>query len=162
MFTTVPSTRTQPPRSCKQIKEIVPKPAVVRKQQDGKKTRTRALVKAVPNALMTLPRTNELVWAYMKGYPSWPGVVESILPNGKFLIHFFGDYILGQVTRKNITNYFEGFNQFACNFGNIKLQKAVEEAKYFLLGNLSFEKCSVCEILEYKRQLPLKLQINKN
>lgn len=71
----------------------------------------------------------ELVWTYIKGYSSWPGVIEDISSNGKFIIHFFSGYTRAEVTRKYVTNYFEGFEQFACNFGNMKLRKAIEEAK---------------------------------
>lgn len=72
------------------------------------------------NALMPTIHTNELVWAYIRGYPSWPGVVEEILENGRYKIHFFGDYTHATVTRRCIMNYFEGFQQFSSNFGNIK------------------------------------------
>lgn len=102
------------------------------------------------NALMPALHQHQLVWAHIKGFPFWPGVLEQILPNGKFRIHFFGDYSRSDVTRRCILEYFEGFNQFECNFGNIRLKKAVEEAKYFLFGNNNSKECYVCKILECK------------
>lgn len=104
------------------------------------------------NALMPILYKNELVWAYIKGYPSWPGVIEEVTANGKFMIHFFGDYSRAQVTRRYIMNFFEGFNQFSSNFGNVKLRKAVEEAKFFLFDNGEVNECYVCKMLAFKRQ----------
>lgn len=103
------------------------------------------------NALVPCFYKHELVWAHLKGFPYWPGVIEDFLPNEKLLIHFFGDYTKGFVGRHHIKNYFEGFTQFSCNFGNVKLHKAVEEAKYFLLGQRKNDTCAVCEILNYKK-----------
>lgn len=114
------------------------------------KRRVKKMPKTQPNALMPTLHEYELVWAYIKGYPSWPGVIEEFMPNGKYRIHFFGDYTRAEVPRRCIINYFEGFNQFACNFGNIKLRKAVEEANFFLFGNDDASECYVCKVLEYK------------
>lgn len=109
--------------------------------------------KCPSNALMPGLHKYELVWAYVRGYPSWPGVVEEILSNGKYRIHFFGDYTRADVTGRCITNYFEGFHQFSSHFGNLKLRKAVEEAKFFLLGvNDVIDECFVCKILNHKKQ----------
>lgn len=113
------------------------------------------------NALMPTIHTNELVWAYIRGYPSWPGVVEEILENGRYKIHFFGDYTRATVTRRCIMNYFEGFQQFSSNFGNIKLRKAVEEAKFFLLGCDAIDECYVCKILKYKTNYNKNITPNK-
>lgn len=104
------------------------------------------------NALMPSLHQNQLLWSYVRGFPYWPGVLERILPNGKFQVHFFGDYTRADVTRRCILDYYEGFGQFSCNFGNIKLQKAVEEAKYFLFGNNDTIECYVCKILEYNKK----------
>lgn len=124
------------------------------------KRRLAKMPKPTPNALMPPLKQYELVWAYIRGFPSWPAVIEKILPNGKFTVHFFGDYTRAEVARRNILNYFEGFNQFSCNFGNIKLQKAVEEAKFLLFEKPYPNECFVCKVLEYKRQLLLNRAIN--
>lgn len=116
------------------------------------KRRVTRIPKIPKNALAPTLHKNELVWAYIKGYPFWPGVIEEFLPNGKYLIHFFGDYSRGQVTRRFITNYFEGFNQFSSNFGNIKLKKAVDEAMFLIFEKHSTDECFVCKMLECKRR----------
>lgn len=72
---------------------------------------------------------HELVWGYVRGYPSWPGVIECLTPKGKYLVHFFGDYTRAELGRSCITNFFEGFNQYTSNFGNARLQRAINEAR---------------------------------
>lgn len=94
----------------------------------------------------------ELVWAYVKGYPKWPGVIEGMRPDGKYTIHFFGDYTRSYVTKKNIFHYFEGFSEFGNTFGNVRLGKAVQEAQIFLHENQNDSKaCFVCKVLEFKK-----------
>lgn len=94
----------------------------------------------------------ELVWAYVRGYPKWPGVIEGIRPDGKYIIHFFGDYSRAFVSRKNIFHYLEGFSQFGNTDGNVRLRKAVQEAQIFLLDTQSQCKdCFVCKVLEFKQ-----------
>lgn len=113
-------------------------------------------VKRIPkptNALMPAIHLNELVWAYVRGSPYWPGVVEEMLPNGKYSIHFFGDYTKFPVSRHNIITYFDGFNQFSCNFGNMKLHKAVEEAKIFLFDAFNPQQCYVCKMTALKKSM---------
>lgn len=85
----------------------------------SKKRRVKQIIKT--NALMPSLHLHQLIWAYIRGFPFWPGVIEKLLPNGKYRIHFFGDYSHADVTRRCILNFFEGFSQFECNFGNIKL-----------------------------------------
>lgn len=117
-----------------------------------KATISKIINKNPANTLMPALLQYEIVWAYIKGFPSWPGVIETCLPNGKYLIHFFGDYTYSSVTRRYIVNYFEGFNIFSSHFGNIKLQKAIEEAKFFLFGMKSLDECFVCKVLKHKKQ----------
>lgn len=126
------------------IDQIVPRPKQTIQQ-------IKKRMAKVSRELMPVVHQNELVWSYVRGNPFWPGVVEHILPNGKFVIHFFGDYSRSSVTRRCFIDYFEGFSQFSCNFGNLKLRKAVEEAKYFLLGNYDRSNCYVCKVLSTRR-----------
>lgn len=51
------------------------------------------------NALMTTFRQHDLVWAHVRGFAYWPGVIEEELTNGKYRIHFFGDYSRADITR---------------------------------------------------------------
>lgn len=126
------------------IDQIVPRP-----KQTSQQIKKR--MKKVSRQLMPVIHQNELVWSYVRGNPYWPGVVEHLLPNGKYIIHFFGDYTRSTVSGRCIIDYFEGFNQFSCNFGNLKLRKAVEEAKYFLFGDYDRSNCYVCKVLSSRR-----------
>lgn len=139
--------RNEDETKTKTIVENIVQPKPIRKTR-----RVAKMPKVKSNALMPTLHKHELVWAYIKGFPSWPGVIEEFMPNGKVLVHFFGDYSRGEITRRNLMNYFEGFNRFSCNFGNVKLKKAVEEAKFFLFGNENMDECYVCKVLEFKRQ----------
>lgn len=140
-------TRNQPTRTCKNT-TIIEK--ISNNKTHVRKRTIKALKPKIMNALMPSISKFELVWGYVKGFPSWPAVVEGIQPDGKYLLHFFGDYSRYALPRKHLTNYFEGFDLFSCNFGNMKLRKAVEEAKNFLLGNERTNDCFECKILEYK------------
>lgn len=136
-----------------------------RKITDDKKSHTVSLPKSKKkptnkndrpkpvNSLMQPFRKYDLVWARVRGFCHWPGVVENILNDGKYRIHFFGDYSYSNVTRKNIVNYFDGFNEFACNYGNNNLRKAVKEATLFLFDKNTGNECFVCKMLNYKKQL---------
>lgn len=118
-----------------------------------KRTRVNKKRTIKVNALMPTFHVFELVWAYVKGYPTWPCVIERITAKGKFAVHFFGDYTKAEVSRHNITHFMEGFNQFGHDFGNIKLKKAVEEAKIFLLGGQHTDECFVCKMIALKRDM---------
>lgn len=112
-----------------------------------KKRRTIQLNVLQPNF-----HINELVWAHVRGYPFWPGVIEKITPKGKYLVHFFGDYSRSELGKSRITNFYEGFNRYSTNFGNIKLKKAVEEARIFLISNIQPNACMVCMIPMIKKK----------
>lgn len=95
--------------------ELSPKSTVAKNVENATKRRLVRKIKiSRANQLMPNLYRYRLVWAHMKGFPFWPGVVEDMLPNGKYLIHFFGDYSYGHVTRP------------------------VEEAKYFLFRKFQF------------------------
>lgn len=129
----------------------------LRKNRNTKKI----LLKIQKNMLMPSFHPFELVWAYIRGFPTWPGVIEEISVKGNFIVHFFGDYSTAEVPRKNIIHYFEGFSQFAENYGNIKLRKAVEEAKIFLMEtNDKNNECFVCKVLNTKKKIT-SLKTNK-
>lgn len=143
-----PDDETKPKTSASRTNAVV-----LPKRNNARRSKIRfpELAKRTPNALMPMIHKNELVWAYIKGFPAWPGVVEEVLA-GRYSIHFFGDYTRATVTRRNIMNYYEGFEKFSSNFGNIKLHRAIEEAKYFLLGNDAADECWVCRITKMKEQ----------
>lgn len=144
---------SEPVNNQEHVKSLSIQTDIRTKASKSVRSKRPKIPKVIKNALMPTLYKYQLVWAYIKGYPTWPGVIEDFMPNGKYLIHFFGDYTRAEVTRRFIVNYFDGFNNFECNFGNNKLKKAVEEAKYFLFGNDDINECYVCKILELKRQL---------
>lgn len=121
----------------------------------------KRILKAMSKAIMPSFYVNDLVWEYVRGYPSWPGVIEKITPKGKYVIHFLGDYSRSEIGRNAITNFFEGFNTYMTDFGNVKLKKAVNDARIFLLsGTLTVDKCMVCMIPELKKTLKAELCTN--
>lgn len=54
----------------------------------------------------------ELIWAHIKGYSNWPGIIEEETPKGKYRIHFFGDYSTSDISRNKITHLMEGSFNF--------------------------------------------------
>lgn len=134
---------------------------IVQRTKSKKTSRQIILSNLKSNALMPPLHEHQLLWGYVRGFSFWPGVLENILPNGKYRIHFFGDYSRADLTRRCILDYFEGFSQFECNFGNIKLKKAVEEAKYFLFGDNNKNECYVCNILVQKTIYNMKYKVAK-
>lgn len=103
--------------------------------------------------LLCLPpslRPYEMVWAHIKGYPFWPGIIEEETPKGRYKIHFFGDYTSCDVTKNKIMHMMEGFNKFSTvEVRNISLNKAINEAKYFVLEP-NRETCPICDMLLLK------------
>lgn len=95
----------------------------------------------------------ELVWAYVKGYPYWPGVIEEETARGQFVVHFFGDYTRSNVSRNSVRHFFEGFEEYSSHDTNKKLPKAIQEARIMLLGNDDVDECLVCKIEKVKMQL---------
>lgn len=104
------------------------------------------------NCLQLKPsfQVNELVWAHIRGFPYWPGVIENVTNKGKYLVHFFGDYSRGEISRNNVANFFDGFEHYSSHGGNLKLQKAINEARIFLLSERTVNECLVCKIPKIK------------
>lgn len=60
----------------------------------------RTNCKKVPSTAMRLKpslRRFEMVWAHIRGYKNWPGIIEEETPKGKYKIHLFGDYSTSEV-----------------------------------------------------------------
>lgn len=89
---------------------------------------------------------NEFVWAYVRGFAYWPGIIESVTTKGQYVIHFFGDYTRAEVGKNRVVHFFEGFEQYSGHNGNHKLEKAIKEASIFLVGQRTFTECMVCKI----------------
>lgn len=119
--------------------------AEIKRTSQNKKRRVIELQLREP-----LLQVNELVWAKMRGFPHWPGVIENITRRGKYSIHFFGDYTRSEITASNIWNFFEGFSLYS-DSSNQKLRKAVDEARTFLLSATKLSnQCIVCQIPKLK------------
>lgn len=92
--------------------------------------------KAPSNVLSLKPALQkyETVWAHIKGYANWPGIIEKETPKGKYTIHFFGDYTRSDVTRNKIMHLLDGFNHYASSNQPTKLLiKAITEAQMCVL-----------------------------
>lgn len=119
--------------------KILPK-----RQQNRSQRRTRKIVTLVRQPQFHL---NEFVWAHVRGFPYWPGVIEEVDSKGKYNIHFFGDYTRAKLGRNSIIQFYEGFEQHSYDKnGNAKLQKAINEARVLLLTNEKIDECLVCRI----------------
>lgn len=130
------------------------KGAAMSKQPVQKKKRVnRKKVKSL--SLVTPPDLSQyaVCWVKVKGYTDWPGVIERITNDGKYEIHFFGDYTTSIVTKSKITNFFEGFSLFSSTFDAPKLNKAITEAGICMMKNPKPETCYICEILKMKANL---------
>lgn len=108
--------------------------------------RKQSMLVSLPPAL----RQYELVWAKVKGYSLWPGIIEAETPKGRYRIHFFGDYSSCDVSKNKIVHMMEGFNTFlTVDIHNPKLNKAINEAKFFVF-NEKWTSCPICDMLLQK------------
>lgn len=102
----------------------------------------------MPPALRQL----EMVWAYVRGSPYWPGIIEAELPDGKYKIHFFGDYTTCNVNKSKIKHFLEGFNDYSkMKKPTNLLIKAVEESKIFLFEAQKPHRCYICQMLDLRK-----------
>lgn len=109
--------------------------------------------KIVSNVLTMQPslQRNEMVWAYVRGFQYYPGILEDETPDGKYIIHFFGDYSRANVHKKNIKHFMEGYLKYSEQKNAPKLLfKAVEESKIFLFSSRP-HRCYICHMLEIKK-----------
>lgn len=109
--------------------------------------------KLAPSTLSLRPALQkfEMVWARIRGFPNWPGIIEEETPKGQFRIHFFGDYTRSDVGRNKIMHLLEGFNYYA----NLKqptklLYKAIVEAQMFVMEPNRAE-CPICKMMSIKQ-----------
>lgn len=111
--------------------------------------------KMVTNILTLQPAYEkfEMVWAHIRGFPLWPGIIETELPNGKYTIHFFGDYTKSDVTKIKIMHFFEGFRLYSnLNSAGPKLYKTVKETQIFLFEKERAQYCFICKMMEMKKK----------
>lgn len=115
------------------------------KLKKSRKNRTKNCLQIQPSF-----HVNELVWAKMRGFPYWPGVIENVTSKGQYNVHFFGDYTRSHISRNNIVHFLDGFEQYSSHTGNAKLLKAIKEARIFLLSEGALNECLVCKIPKIK------------
>lgn len=89
-------------------------------------------------------------WVKLRGYATWPAVVEQQEGASLYRVHFFGDRRIGFVSRSCFVSAFrEGFIAFEKGpKSNVKLVKAVKEASLMYLNQSKHlrSKCCVCEM----------------
>lgn len=125
------------------------------------KRKPKNVKKIASTAMMLRPalRKNEMVWAHIKGFRNWPGIIEGEQPNGKYTIHFFGDYSTSDVSKSKIMHLMEGFKDYAnAKKPTALLLKAITEAQMFILDKNQTE-CPICKMMEVKKTLRHSEQI---
>lgn len=99
-----------------------------------KPARNRKSRKFVANIVSMMPTLEiyEIVWCRIRGYPTWPGVIEEHTSDGKYLIHFFGDFTRAKVTKSKIYYYLDGYVNYTKIKPSAMLVKTVTESQMFL------------------------------
>lgn len=88
-----------------------------------------------------------IYWVKLRGFSSWPAIVEGQDGALLFKVHFFGDYTTSVVSRSSfISGFREGFVAYEnSKNANPKLAKAVKEASLVFLSNKFKSSCYICE-----------------
>lgn len=116
------------------------------------KPKDRRKSKLVSNLLSLKPALQkyEMVWAHIRGFANWPGIIEEETVSGKYRIHFFGDYTKADVTKGKIMHLLEGFNHYTTSQAStIRLTKAIKEAQLFIF-DVNRSSCPICDMLKLK------------
>lgn len=131
------------------VKEKTQENEVQRKKKNAKSREKK--VRQIP--LITPPDVSmfAICWVKVRGFRDWPGVIENCV-NGKYTIHFFGDYTRSTVTKKALTNFYEGFSLFSHTFEKPELSKAIKEACICLMKTPNPSTCLVCEIFSVRQK----------
>lgn len=105
-------------------------------------------------------RKFELVWAHVRGFSVWPGIIKSETRRGRYLIHFFGDYTVSEVGKNHIFHFMEGFNRYSLlEKPSLLLIKAVKEVKIFLFDDVVPNECYICKMLKTKAECKMKNKV---
>lgn len=125
-------------------------PPPSRPNQNNANRRRKSTLKTSTLSLKPSLYKYELVWAHVKGYPIWPGIIEDELPNGKYRIHFFGDYSRSDVNKTKIMHLMEGFDHYTAMVEpSTLLLKAMHECKLFVFEQ-NRKTCPICEVFKMK------------
>lgn len=139
------------------IRQTRSKTAVMDESKEGKvltKTEQKKGGQLVLFNALQIQQYN-LYWVKLRGFPMWPAIVEEIIGNNRFCIHFFGDYTTSIVYRNSfLYNFVDGmvaFNGEKKLSKNVKLCKSVKEASmhHIRFGTSKQQKsCSICDFLK--------------
>lgn len=87
-------------------------------------------------------KQNDVVWAKIKGFPWWPGVISSISKskdqNVESHVNFLGDFTYARLPDSKLYAFEEKFKEFS-NRKNKKLSEAIKIAEKILKGETNFE-----------------------
>lgn len=120
------------PRTTSPKREISKASVPKRKPKSAQKNRKKIASTAL--SLRPSLQEYEMVWAHIKGFRNWPGIIEDETPKGKYKIHFFGDYTTSEVSKNKIMHLLEGFKDYASiDNPTTTLYKAITEAQMFIL-----------------------------
>ena len=86
-------------------------------------------------------KQNDVVWAKIKGFPWWPGVISSISKSKEqsieYLVNFQGDFTYARLPDSKLYIFQEKFKEFS-NRKNKKLSDAIQIAEKILSGETNF------------------------
>lgn len=117
------------------------------KRRNGKSRRFTPSILCLKPALQML----ELIWAHVRGYSNWPGVIERETSKGKYKIHFFGDYTTADVSKNKISHVMEGFVKFSeMKKPSELLKKAISETQLCVFDE-NRTSCPICDMMSLKR-----------
>lgn len=135
----------EPPN--KKVRKTIP---VDGKSSKRKQQKQLKIVPATAMMLKPLLQKFEMVWAHVKGFKNWPGIIEEETSNGRYRIHFFGDYSTSTVTKNKIMHVLEGFRNYeSVEKPTLLLIKAITEAQMFVLDQ-SLTECPICKMEKIK------------
>ena len=85
---------------------------------------------------------NDVVWAKIKGFPWWPGVIGQIgrARDGsiEYLVNFLGDWSYSKLPENKLSNFENKFKEYA-NRKNRKQNEAIKIAQKIIEGETNFE-----------------------
>jgi hypothetical protein len=81
----------------------------------------------------------EVVWAKVKGFPWWPGVVASTTRGGDILVNFIGDESHAELPMSKVCKFESKSDEYS-NTKHKGLLNSIRLAKKIHEGELSFDK----------------------
>lgn len=112
-------------------KKSKPNTEAKRKAKAKRKMKSKRISMVTVAALALKPALQryEMIWAHVKGFRNWPGIIENETTKGKYKIHFFGDYSTSDVSKNKIMHLMEGFKDYTnADKPTHLLRKAIEDA----------------------------------